>query len=54
MLVGQASVTHLLEAESGLLTPKSHAMMGEGGSPREAEAQLLEEGTVWGEGTGQT
>lgn len=49
MLVGQASVTCLLEAG-----PKSHATTAEGGSPREAEAQLPEEGAVWQEGTGQT
>lgn len=39
VLVGQASVTCLLEAG-----PKSHATTAEGGSPREAEAQLPEGG----------
>lgn len=48
MLVGQASVTCLLEAG-----PKSHATTAEGGSPREAEAQLPEEGAVWRADTGR-
>lgn len=54
MLVGQASVTGLLEAGLGSLTLKSHAVTGEDGSPREAEAQLPEERAVWQEGSGQT
>lgn len=48
VLVGQASVTCLLEAG-----PKSHATTAEGGSPREAEAQLPEEGAVWRADTGR-
>lgn len=33
--------------------PKSHATTAEGGSPREAEAQLPEEGAVWRADTGR-